>query len=228
MTEAERLIRSARLFVFDFDGTLVDSNAIKFRGFDLTFEQYPEKLAEISAYCRQRNDVVRGEKFRHVYEQILGLDYTPERAAAAEGRYAAVTTQAVIDAREIAGAMAFLAVLEARAPIALLSNTPQDVLLRILSARHWTRFFAHVQGAPVRKSAWLTRAARARRLSPDTVVFFGDAVEDLTAAAEAECSFIGVANRELASATPAWIADYMEIAAAFAMSDASVPFKAVS
>ena len=226
MTEAERLIRSARLFVFDFDGTLVDSNAIKFQGFDLTFEQYPAKLVEISAYCRQRNDVGRGDKFRHVYEQILGLDYTADRAAEAYRRYAAATTQAVIEAREIPGATAFLKAVKPRAPVALLSNTPHDVLLRILVSRGWTEFFADICGAPVKKAAWLLNSTRARRLPAEAVVFFGDAIEDLHAAAEAHCSFIAVASGPLAATALAWIADYTELAAVFATNDASALFKA--
>src|SRR5947208_1713747 len=88
-------VKAANAIVFDFDGTLVDSNEIKWSGFEHVFSEFGECLPKISAYCRGSNHTIRGEKFRFVCEQILGTSYTPERERSLHERYAAYTTDAV-------------------------------------------------------------------------------------------------------------------------------------
>ena len=97
-SELRNLIQTAEAVVFDFDGTLVDSNEIKRRGFDHAFAEYPDRLEEIRAYCYGSNHTIRGEKFRHVVEKILGLEYTPELDAHFHQRYAEFTTDSVVAA----------------------------------------------------------------------------------------------------------------------------------
>src|SRR5688572_3702942 len=101
-------IQTSKGVVFDFDGTLVASNEIKRRGFDFVFAAYPDRMAEIRAYCHNFNHTVRGDKFRHVTERILGQKYTPELEKQLHERYADFTTQSVAAAPEIPGALAFV------------------------------------------------------------------------------------------------------------------------
>jgi phosphoglycolate phosphatase-like HAD superfamily hydrolase len=91
-TLVRQAMQSSKGIVFDFDGTLVDSNEIKRRGFDFAFADYPNRITEIREYCYSFNHTIRGEKFRHVTEQILGLPYTPELDRYFHERYAAFTT----------------------------------------------------------------------------------------------------------------------------------------
>src|SRR2546421_6955519 len=136
-----RVLEKARAIVFDFDGTLVDSNEIKWYGFEQTFKDFPDRLEEIMAYCRSLNHTIRGEKFRHVFENILKLPYTPDIDGVLHERYAAATTQAVIRAPEIPGARPFLIQAADKYKTAVLSSTPHDILLKILDSRGWLRYF---------------------------------------------------------------------------------------
>ena len=69
-------LAGARAMVLDFDGTLVDSNPIKMRGFEAVFADFPERLPKIMAYCQGGPETPRGQKFKHVYEVILGRALT--------------------------------------------------------------------------------------------------------------------------------------------------------
>ncbi len=205
---AATTIRGARALVFDFDGTLVDSNRIKWRGFEEVFAGFPDRVDEIMAYCRGANHTIRGQKFRHVYERILGLPYTADLEADLQARYADATTQAIIDAREIPGAMAFLTDVADRYHTALLSSTPHPILLEIIERRGMQRYFRHVQGAPVDKAAWLCAFRRDHALASEQIVFFGDTKEDTIAAVVSGCAFIGVGEAVLFPETCAIIADF--------------------
>ena len=184
-------LQSSKGVVFDFDGTLVDSNEIKRRGFDFAFAAYPDRLAEIRAYCYGFNHTVRGEKFRHVTERILGLEYTPELEKLFHERFADFTTESIVAAPEIPGAAAFVRSLAALRP-ALLSSTPTAILLQILDRRGWRSLFPTVQGAPVDKREWLRDFQDALGCRPEEVLFFGDTDEDANAGREAGCTFVRV------------------------------------
>lgn len=185
-------LRNARALVFDFDGTLVDSNPIKRHAFAACFAEWPGRLDEILAYCWHHHHVPRDEKFRYVFEQILGRPYTPQSAARLHQRFEDATTTQIIAAPEIPGATALLRRIAGTHLTALLSSTPQETLLAILEGRGWRTWFTDVQGAPVEKAEWLRTFRDGHGLSASEMLFFGDTPEDADAAAAADCPFIHV------------------------------------
>jgi len=196
-----KLLGGSRGLVFDFDGTLVDSNAIKWQGFEVCFTEFPDRSEEILAYCRGHNHTPRWDKFRHVYEQILGLAYTPEIEQRLSRRFEQATTTQIAQAPEIPFAGEFLRRACRTHWTGLLSATPSPILDEILKERGWKDFFQGVQGAPVRKSAWLRELKERMGWKPEELLFFGDTPEDAHSARDAECGFIAV-GAELTSYEP--------------------------
>lgn len=188
----EILLRRAHTLVFDFDGTLVDSNPIKRRAFERCFTGFSERWDEILAYCWGNHHVPRGEKFQHVYEEILQLPYIPEIAQDLQERFDRFTTTQIIEAKEMPGAEAFLRQASGRYRTGLLSSTPHEILLTILRGRGWEGLFTRVQGAPVQKAEWLMGLRLQDHLAKSELVFFGDSTEDAQAAQLAGCTFIAV------------------------------------
>lgn len=184
------------MLVFDFDGTLVDSNRIKWRAFEACFSEFSDRRQKILAYCRGNNHVTRGVKFRVVYEQMLGLPYTPKVAERLHRRFEEETTEAIVRAPEIPGASEFLKRVRPKHRTAVLSATPHPILLEILKRRGWSGHFDLKQGAPVNKAAWL-RGLEGKGYPPAQVLFFGDTPEDARAAQEAGCRFIPVSSPAL-------------------------------
>ena len=207
---AEALQR-ARALVFDFDGTLVDSTPIKRRAFELCFVEFPERRDEILAYCWGHHHTPREVKFRYVYEQILRRPYTPELAATLHERFEAATTRQIIHAPEIPGAAEFLRRAHRRYLMSLLSSTPHDVLLDILTQRGWLGYFTLVQGSPVQKAAWLKSFREARRFGEQDVIFFGDTSEDAQAAQAGGAAFVTVNGSQGARAGTYTVADFTEL-----------------
>jgi len=206
-------LRRASTLVFDFDGTLVDSNAIKWRAFDRCFAQFPEHRAEIQAYCHATHHAPRWEKFQHVYEHIVGLAYTPEIGAQLSAQFDRDTTADIIAAEEISGVTCFLSLMGAQRLMGLLSNTPHEILLHILEQRGWRSWFALVQGAPVHKAGWLVELKAKQALAEQDLIFFGDTPEDAQAADEAGCLFVGV-GAALQGTAAYWIADFTALSRA--------------
>lgn len=215
VAEVREVVRQARVLVFDFDGTLVDSNAIKWRAFAALFADFVDRRDAILTYCLGNNHTSRDEKFRHVYEDILGLPYTPDIAADLRDRFDRATTMPIISAPEIAGATAFLKAATRRWVTGVLSSTPHATLVRILAGRGWRNHFGVVRGAPVGKAEWLRgfRDEQGIRAGDRVgLVFFGDTAEDLEASQEAGCTFVGVANESLVAHGVHFIRDFSGLA----------------
>jgi len=209
--EIAAIVRRAKAFIFDFDGTLVDSNPIKWRAFETCFADFPEKLGEIMAYCRSNNHVPRDRKFRYVYEIILRLPYTAEAEARLQERFATAATQQIIEAKEFPGAEQFLKKVRSTHMRALLSSTPHETLLRIVRGRGWRDYFELIQGAPVEKSMWLRRLLEERQMEGEDVVFFGDTQEDANAAQTAQCLFVAVGKNRVSLDAIYSIEDFAEL-----------------
>lgn len=187
----KELLEKNRILVFDFDGTLVDSVPIKLKAFDRCFEKFLEHKEKIQAYCHGNNHTPRWEKFRHVYEQILHLPYTPEIERELHRCFERETTEQISRAPALPGAAEFLDWARPNYRTALLSSTPHEILLQILEKRGWTGRFDEVQGAPVNKAAWL-KGLQGWGFPRFQILFFGDTPEDAGAAREAGCDFISV------------------------------------
>lgn len=185
MTPIVSILEKAKALILDFDGTLVDSNAIKRNAFEKCFLDYPEHFSAIMAYCKNNNHIPRQTKFRHVFENILKLPYTAEIEQQMLACYAKETTEQVILAKEIPGATAFLKKWVLGRNSALLSSTPHETLLYILKKRKMTKYFRTVQGAPVNKAKWISDFLLEQGLKPKEALFIGDSPEDAKAAGEA-------------------------------------------
>lgn len=195
-----RWLAGAKALVFDFDGTLVDSNPIKWRAFERCFKGFTDQREEIRAYCQGHPHIPRGEKFRYVFEEILRLPYTPKVERSLHRCFERETTDRILSAPEISGAESFLRMAHRRYGTAVLSSTPQGVLWDIVVRRGWGSYFHQVQGAPVEKAGWLSSLKGRWGLTQQALVFFGDTPEDADAALEAGCTFVAVGRDRLAKA----------------------------
>ena len=70
------MLKSYHVIVLDFDGVIVESVEIKDRAFEILFQGFPTHLGAIMQYHRSHNATIRYEKFKFIYEDILGQPYT--------------------------------------------------------------------------------------------------------------------------------------------------------
>ncbi len=183
-----------RCVVFDFDGTLVDSNAVKRRIF-----------FEIAEDLDPGGDVVRavldapdaGNRYAVTRALATRLAANPdsaeELAAALVEAYGRRCHAAVMACNDVAGAGATLAALRDRGlPLYIDTATPGDAIIPILEARGLMPLFDGVYGGPATKVENLQRIAAASGAERAEVVLVGDGENDRRAADEFACAFVGV------------------------------------
>ncbi len=176
--------------IFDFDGVLTESNAIKDKAFEILFAQYPDKLKEIMAY-QKANAFIRFIKFRHIVEVILGEEYTLERQEYLTKAFSEYTIREVTRCPWVNGALELLEALRAVCPIYMVSINPEGDLLTILENKNVRHYFKGVLTSTTLKTQEIQTILDQESLKPQEAVFIGDAQSDWVSAKQAGVDFIG-------------------------------------
>lgn len=184
--------RRARCIAFDFDGTLVDSNAIKRESYFEVLAGVEGAGAEIETVLRDHPREDRSGILARVHARLAarGCPSLPSVAALVEA-YSETCEVRVIACPPVPGALAALDGLRDSHALYLASATPEDALVRVVSGRGWAGRFRGVFGGPRSKVENLSRIAALEGLAPAEMVYVGDAAVDREAADEFGCAFLG-------------------------------------
>jgi phosphoglycolate phosphatase len=175
------------LFVFDFDGTLVDSNAIKRAA-------YYEAAADLPDARRLLDGLLappaRGDRM-HILGELARVTGRPEMHDTLLARYGAATRAAILARLADGWAASFLEALHATGDRAYISSaTPADALADILDAGGLGPHLAGWRGGFGLKTENLRDILRAERSKSAVVV--GDGADDARSAADCDCPFVRV------------------------------------
>jgi phosphoglycolate phosphatase len=177
---------------FDFDGTLVDSNAIKRGTYFDVLAAVPGGRAVLDEVLSRYPGADRHGVLTRAHEELrargaAGLPPASEWVDA----YSRLCEERVIACDEIPGAGAALAELARGHALYLASATPEDALVRVVAGRGWSNRFAGVYGGPRSKVENLERIAVRQRVRAEEIVYVGDGAVDREAAAAFGCAFFG-------------------------------------
>ena len=181
--------------VFDFDGTLVNSNEIKTWAFGELYKEHGENIVrQIISYNKEHEGVSRFVKFRYWQEDLLGQPYTKEIGKNLSRTYSQLVFDTVVQAPYVEGALEFLKKHYQHIPLFVASGTPEPELREIVLKRNMNRFFRGVYGSPASKSEILQKIIRSNKLVPESVLMIGDALSDLDGAQPEGTGFVGILN----------------------------------
>jgi phosphoglycolate phosphatase-like HAD superfamily hydrolase len=179
-----------KVLILDFDGVLIESNAIKDRAFLRVFAAYPQKLVEIMAYHRSVTKI-RFEKFRHIYENILGEPYTPQVEAACGQVFSNFSVRESIRCPWVKGAEDFLREFHGQVPMYLASINPAQDLDEVLKGRGIAHFFKGVHTAVSSKVEVIRSILAQEGAAAGDALFIGDSLSDHASAVGAGVPFVG-------------------------------------
>ncbi|NVK73375.1 MAG: HAD family hydrolase [Oceanospirillaceae bacterium] len=179
--------------IFDCDGVILDSNAVKSRAFGLALKgEDPELVSAFVKYHQANGGISRYVKFEYFFTDIKGqIDYESDLKAALN-RYAQLSESGLLGCAEIAGVREILTYFkENNIPCHLVSGGDQEEVRHVLTARGLSEYFTGIYGSPVTKLEHLSELKGRNELS-DSCIYFGDAKTDLLAANEFDMKFVFV------------------------------------
>jgi phosphoglycolate phosphatase len=198
------------LLVFDFDGTLVDSNALKRRAYGEAAAGIPQAAPHVERVLAMPG---QGDRYWVMIKVAEALG-RPEIAAELIERYEALTREGILARLADGWAAMFLDRLASRGHRAYVSSaTPQPALKTILEHSGLASRLAGFRGGFGRKTENLHDILSAESAARATVV--GDGADDVASAAACGCACIRVddGDNALFRRTPddavAWIESRM-------------------
>lgn len=179
------------IIFLDFDGVIVESNAIKEGAFRGLFDAWSAKNEEIYAWLDSNKVIDRITKFRHIAQNILNLPEHEKQAKIWLDLYRDRTRQAVANCSFVNGAPEFLEKYSARCPLFLLSATLHEELEWVLETRKLRKYFREFHGSPIKKDERMLAILQKHGKKPEQSVFIGDSKSDEKFSFSAGVPFIG-------------------------------------
>lgn len=179
--------------VFDCDGVLLDSMAVKTEAFGELFRTWGDDAAEMMIrYHVDNGGMGRYEKFKYFFRQCLDKDASDRDISELDKRYRALALQKVLASPFVPGAEEFVAAYGEQLPLAVASGTPQQELEDVLEARGMAQHFRRICGTPPPKHVSLQHFVRDYQLDARRVLMIGDSTTDREAAEIAGTRFLGI------------------------------------
>ena len=182
-----------KVIVFDFDGTLVDSNSIKQDGFYRVVEGDIEGVKLMASVLSH----VGGDR-RDIFEAYVAERQCDPISRSIEveklvEEYNSIVDKAISCAPEMPGASALLDKLFiSGCKLVLSSATPFSNLIWIIERRGWQRYFESIYGGPANKINTLEQLLVESSGLVNTLAVVGDGVDDYHSAAAVGCAFFPV------------------------------------
>jgi phosphoglycolate phosphatase-like HAD superfamily hydrolase len=182
--------------VFDFDGVLVDSNAVKREAYVRIFAERGVPRDLVGAVLANSADADRhgviARIVRRAHDAGLMTAPAPDLVPGLVEAYNAICEEHTATCAEVRGVSTVLPRLAGRYALYVASDTPEAPLRRVVERRRWTPYFRDVLGRPRTKAENLASILAREDVAPDAVVMIGDSHRDLAAARQCGCRFVGI------------------------------------
>ena len=181
-----------KAIIFDFDGVILESAAIKTQAFEQMAGQYPANIGKkFMNFHLTHMGMSRNIKFRYLLEELLQESCTDEKIAEMGQRFSQIVYEKILAAPFVPGAQEFLEKSYKKLDFYIASGTPQDEMRKIVKERGLTKYFKAVYGTPAKKEEISKRVMQEHGYGRKEVLFVGDADTDMFAARACGILFVG-------------------------------------
>lgn len=181
------------MFIFDFDGVLVDSVDVKTKAFIEIYKAYGSEIVDkIVLHHTQNGGMNRFDKFKYYHKEFLGLPINSDTIGSLSDKFSSIVVEKILRSDEIKGAIDCLDFCMQNGIIcAIDSATPENELNYIVLRKGWKKYFKYILGSPNTKSKNIKKILNSK-VDPKKTLFFGDSMSDYLAAKENKIDFIGI------------------------------------
>jgi phosphoglycolate phosphatase len=185
-------VSALRVLILDFDGVVIESNAVKTEAFHHVFARFPEHAEAMMAFHHAHVSLSRFAKFEHLLALMRRVDdnVLMEDIAADFSRR---VLERMMSVPLVTGAEDFLRKVTPVFPVYLASVTPAEELNLILAQRELAHWFRDIYGCPPWTKPDAIRDVLVReKVNPGEVLLVGDSNGDQRAAQMTGVGFLAL------------------------------------
>jgi phosphoglycolate phosphatase-like HAD superfamily hydrolase len=181
-----------KVVIFDFDGVLFESVAVKTEAFRQMFLPYGDEVARrVVAQHLAHGGMTRYEKLKIYHEEFLQEQVTPDFLEQRAQEFSRLVVDQVVASAWVAGAREFLEANQGEYDFFVVSATPEAEIRDIVARKAIGRFFREILGAPRSKGENVRIILEKYGYQAPEVVFVGDAMSDYEGARQNGIGFVG-------------------------------------
>ncbi|RJQ25918.1 HAD family hydrolase [Candidatus Parcubacteria bacterium] len=201
-----------RVLILDFDGVVIESNAVKTEAFQHVFARFPEHAETMMTFHHANVSLSRFAKFEHLLA-LMGRTDDAALMANIAADFSRRVTEGMMSVPLVHGAETFFHKVTPRLPVYLASVTPAKDLAWILAQRGLAHWFREVYGCPPwTKPAAIRDVLTREGVKPGNALLIGDSYGDQRAAQMTGIDFLARdSGLNFDAPTPLIFADLNEI-----------------
>jgi HAD superfamily hydrolase (TIGR01549 family) len=203
-----RSVSNFQALFWDFDGVILNSNAVRDLGFEKVLSDYPKHEVDILLeYHRANGGLSRYVKFRHFFEIIKREEVTEDKIQQYANRFSEIMKGLLADKSLLINeTVRFIEKNYAKVPMYIVSGSDQEELRYLCKELGLINYFRRIHGSPVPKINWVEKILKEEDLTASNCLLVGDSYNDYEAASANNVLFMGYNNNKLDSFSNATIA----------------------
>jgi HAD superfamily hydrolase (TIGR01549 family) len=180
--------------IFDCDGVLFDSNALKIEAFREVLAGYPQEIVEqFIVYHQTHGGISRYVKLRLFFTDFLQTSVDERKLEELIYEFGNSCQRLYQKAALTPGCLQILETLSPQIPLYVASGSDENELRQVFSWRNLNKYFQEIYGSPKTKQACVSEIIL-KVGSNQRILFVGDAESDWQAATSAEINFVFMAG----------------------------------
>lgn len=185
--------------LWDFDGVILDSMAIRDLGFEKTLSEFPEhEVRQLLDFHRRNGGLSRYVKFRHFFETIRNEKITDKQVLEYAQRFSVIMLELLIDKKLlIEDSLKFIKEEHDNYKFHIVSGSDGIELNKICEGLGLSSYFLSIEGSPTPKTKLVSDILKSHNYEKNTVCLIGDSINDKEAAENNEIDFFGYNSIEL-------------------------------
>lgn len=189
--------------IWDFDGVLLNSNAVRDVGFVEVLKHYPEnEVAALLEFHRKNGGLSRYVKFRYFFETIRNEQVEYEKIIALANSFSTIMKQFLTNkSLLIDETLAFVKDNYQKYNMHIASGSDQEELRYLCLTLGIDHYFQSINGSPVPKKTLIANILQQYNYNPSNCVMIGDAINDYEAAKDNDIFFFEYGNPSIQKLT---------------------------
>jgi HAD superfamily hydrolase (TIGR01549 family) len=188
---------------WDFDGVIMDSNAVRDWGFEKVLKDYPQaEVDALMAFHRENGGLSRYVKFRHFFENIRGESITEAEIKIWASRFSEIMMQSLIKPDLLIDeTVNFIKANAEKYTMHIVSGSDQTELRYICKSLDIAQYFLSIHGSPTPKNNLVAELLQTHSYDKSTCLLIGDSKNDFEAAQVNGIHFMGYGNEIIKTKT---------------------------